>query len=163
GKNSNSKTHYISCNENFTSYSIGRKHRHIPEIEQVINEFSKQEQKITFTTSLIPVNRGILSTIYFDLNEKISLKKLHELYIDFYKNEQFICILDIGKIANIRNVINSNYCHISLHLDEINNRIIIISCIDNMMKGAASQAIQNMNLILGIPENTGINAVARLF
>ncbi|MGL5823108.1 MAG: N-acetyl-gamma-glutamyl-phosphate reductase [Sarcina sp.] len=163
GKNSNSKTHYISCNENFISYSIGRKHRHIPEIEQVINEFSKQEQEITFTTSLIPVNRGILSTIYFDLNEKISLKKLHELYIDFYKNEQFICILDIGKIANIRNVINSNYCHISLHLDEINNRIIIISCIDNMMKGAASQAIQNMNLILGIPENTGINAVARLF
>ncbi|MGL4740121.1 MAG: N-acetyl-gamma-glutamyl-phosphate reductase [Sarcina sp.] len=163
GKSANSKTHYINCSENFTSYSIGRDHRHIPEIEQVINEFSKSKQRITFTTSLIPVNRGILSAIYFDLKENISLEKLHQEYLDFYKNEQFVCILDLGKIASIRNVIGANYCHISIHLDELNNRVIVISCIDNMMKGAASQAVQNMNLILGIPENTGIDLIAKVF
>lgn len=163
GKTSNSKTHYITCNENFTVYSIGRNHRHIPEIEQIINEFSSCDQQITFTTSLIPVNRGILSVIYFSLKEKISIEKLYELYVEFYKSEEFVCILDIGKTANIRNVIGGNYCNISLHLDELNNRVIVISCIDNMMKGAASQAIQNMNLILGIPENKGINLVARVF
>lgn len=163
GRNLSSISHFVECNESINAYSIGGAHRHIPEIEQILNEFSQEKIIVTFTPHLIPVNRGILSTIYFDLKENIELSELHEIYKEYYKNEFFVKILPLGSNAKIKNVKNSNYCNISLHKDERCNRIIVCSVIDNMIKGAAGQAIQNMNLILGLEETTGLKALATAF
>lgn len=163
GRGLSLSSHFVECNESMNAYAVGGVHRHTPEIEQIINEFSNNLVKITFTPHLIPINRGILSTIYFDLNKNTSIEDIHKLYINYYKDEFFIKILPLGSNAKIKNVTNSNYCNISIHKDERCNRVIICSVIDNMVKGAAGQAIQNMNLLLGIEENTGLKVLATAF
>lgn len=163
GRVANDNTHYIDCNENLKPYGIGGVHRHIPEIEQVLNDISNKNYVISFTPHLLPINRGILSTIYFDLKEDLTVKDIYDIYIEFYKKEKFVRVLELGKSASIKGVRNSNYCHISIHKDERTNRCIIISTIDNMVKGAAGQAIQNMNIRLGIEEGCGIDVIPRIF
>ncbi|WP_297437115.1 N-acetyl-gamma-glutamyl-phosphate reductase [uncultured Clostridium sp.] len=163
GRGANDGTHYISCNENFKPYGVGGVHRHIPEIEEVINSISKVKHKISFTPHLIPINRGILSTIYFDLDKDITVSDLHKLYVDFYKEEKFVVVVDLDTTAEIKNIKSSNYCHISIHKDERCNRAIIISTIDNMIKGAAGQAIQNMNIRMGFNESEGLNLIPSNF
>lgn len=155
-------THFSECNENIIAYGIGT-HRHMPEIEQTLSELSGEEVTILFTPHLIPVNRGILATIYCQLNSEWDLNQLHELYKEYYKDEKFVRVLPIGQAANIRNVTHSNFCDISLHLDLRTNRVIIISAIDNMIKGAAGQAIQNMNIRMGFNEEEGLMLVPPAF
>ncbi|KLE14870.1 N-acetyl-gamma-glutamyl-phosphate reductase [Clostridium sp. C8] len=153
------KSHYAELNENFSPYGIGS-HRHIPEIEQCLSDIAEEEVKITFTPHLLPINRGILSTIYCTPNKEVNIKEIHKLYCDFYKNESFINVLELGDIASIKDVKYTNNCNISLHLNHRDDGLIIVSTIDNMIKGAAGQAIQNMNIILGLKETEGLKLVA---
>ncbi|MGL4761316.1 MAG: N-acetyl-gamma-glutamyl-phosphate reductase [Sarcina sp.] len=163
GKVARDNTHFVDCNENLKPYAIGGTHRHVPEIEQVLNGLSNRDYQISFIPHLIPVNRGILSSIYFDLKVDINIDDIHKKYLEFYKKEKFVVVLPLGETANIKSVRNSNYCHISVHTDKRCNRCIVISTIDNMVKGAAGQAIQNMNLRLGLDEYLGIDLIPKIF
>ncbi|GAB1475822.1 N-acetyl-gamma-glutamyl-phosphate reductase [Bacillota bacterium] len=160
GRSMTQSTHFPECNEGFSAYKAGG-HRHIPEIEQALSWFSGAKVNVTFTPHLLPVNRGILSTIYCSLNN--TQEALRRCYEETYANEPFVTILRDGEYANIRNVRLSNSCHISLHYDMRTQKLIICSAIDNMVKGAAGQAIQNMNIALGMPEDSGLAAISPSF
>lgn len=155
-------THYTECNEAFAPYKIAS-HRHTPEIEQILGELGGERPTVTFVPHLLAVNRGIVSTMYAKLKPGFDQEKLRSLYESFYKNERFVRVLDNGAIANLKNVKYSNLCHISLHFDSRTGRLIVVSTIDNMVKGAAGQAIQNMNLALGLPESAGLDLIPPAF
>lgn len=155
GRGLTQNTHYPDCNEAFAPYKIAA-HRHTPEIEQTLSEISGRQVTVTFVPHLLPVNRGILSTVYATLSGEPTLEEIHKLYTDCYAGEKFVRVLPLGEIANLKNVKYSNYCDISLHLDSRTGRLIVASVIDNMVKGAAGQAIQNMNIRMGLPEDSGL-------
>ena len=155
-------THFAECNEAFAPYKIAE-HRHTPEIEQTLSNIYGDNIKITFVPHLLALNRGILSTIYAKLKDKNSLENIFNLYKEFYKDSKFVRVLNIGNIANLKNVKYSNYCDISIHIDERTNKLIIVSAIDNMVKGAAGQAIQNMNIALGFEEDAGLDMIPPAF
>ncbi|MGD0279834.1 MAG: N-acetyl-gamma-glutamyl-phosphate reductase [Smithella sp.] len=141
----------------FKAYKVG-KHRHLPEIEQELNALAGKKFAISFTPHLLPVKRGILSTIYAKLKQDISLSELHSLYCAFYEDEKFVRICSPGQYPNISSVCGSNYCDIGLTIDPRTNNIIIIAAIDNLIKGAAGQAVQNMNIICGFAEGAGLQS-----
>jgi len=145
-------THYPECNENMNSYSpIG--HRHTPEIEEKLSLMANQEIKLSFAPHLIPVNRGILTTIFCKPNQPTNYDRIREVFIKSYSNDKFIRILPKGIPAETKWVKGSNYMDIGIFLDERTNRIIITSALDNLIKGAAGQAVQNMNIMLGFEED----------
>ncbi|MEG2039311.1 MAG: N-acetyl-gamma-glutamyl-phosphate reductase [Oscillospiraceae bacterium] len=148
-------SHYPECNEAFSPYKVAS-HRHTPEIEQTLSILAGEDVKITFVPHLLPLNRGIISTVYATLTQKLSVEQVITAYTEFYKDEIFVRVLENGKTANLKTIKCSNFCDISLHLDEHTNRLIIVSTLDNMVKGAAGQAIQNMNIALGLEETTGL-------
>ncbi|MCC0683689.1 N-acetyl-gamma-glutamyl-phosphate reductase [Clostridioides sp. ZZV14-6345] len=160
GRELSISSHFTEVNENITAYKIG-KHRHTPEIEQNLSEAYKEKVKVVFTPNLIPVNRGILSTIYCMKEDNISIDCIHKKLTDYYENKEFIEVLPLDKVASLKNVKFSNKCVISLHENE--DTLIICSAIDNMIKGAAGQAIQNMNIMFGIGETTGLKNIAPSF
>ncbi|MCC0699723.1 N-acetyl-gamma-glutamyl-phosphate reductase [Clostridioides sp. ZZV15-6383] len=160
GRELSISSHFTEVNENITAYKIG-KHRHTPEIEQNLSEAYKEKVKVVFTPNLIPVNRGILSTIYCMKEDNISIDCIHKKLTDYYENKEFIEVLPLDKVASLKNVKFSNKCVISLHENE--DTLIICSAIDNMIKGAAGQAIQNMNIMFGIDETTGLKNIAPSF
>lgn len=160
GRGLTRNTHYPDCNESFSAYKAGA-HRHRPEMEQTLTKIAGESVKVTFTPHLLPVNRGILSTIYCD--RKADYDTIRQTYAEAYANEPFVVLLREGEYANIKNVRLSNCCHISLHQDEHTQKLIICSAIDNMVKGAAGQAVQNMNLIFGLDETSGLSAIAPAF
>lgn len=145
----------------FKAYKVG-KHRHTPEIEQELNALAGQTFAIAFTPHLLPVKRGILSTIYATLKKSLALADIHALYTSFYGTEKFVRISPAGDYPNISSVCGSNYCDIGLAHDPRTNRVIVISAIDNLMKGAAGQAVQNMNIVCSLPEDSGL-AIAPLY
>lgn len=155
-------THYPDTNEAFAAYKAGE-HRHTPEIEQTMSDIAGEKVVVTFVPHLLPVNRGIESTIYFTLKNGVTEDTVRAAYENAYKNEKFVRVLPKGSYANIKNVRCSNYCDISLHFDMRAGKLIVCSVIDNMVKGAAGQAIQNMNLYFGLDEDTGLCAVAPQF
>lgn len=155
-------THYTECNEAFSPYKVAT-HRHTPEIEQVLGGIAGESIRVTFVPHLLAVNRGIVSTMYAELVENFAPQKLRETYETFYAGEPFVKLLPEGETANLKNVKHSNLCHISLHIDPRTNRLIAVSTIDNMVKGAAGQAIQNMNLVLGLEETAGLLLVPTAF
>lgn len=155
GRGLSLETHFPECNEAFAPYKIAT-HRHTPEIEQTLSMYSNKKIIITFVPHLLPINRGILTTIYANLSKEIKIEEIIELYKDFYANEKFVRVMNLGQTANVKYVRYSNYCNISLHKDERTNRLIIVSAIDNMVKGAAGQAIQNMNIAMDIAEDAGL-------
>lgn len=159
GKGLTLKSHYPELNENFSAYGVGA-HRHTSEIEQCLSDIAKEEVSVTFTPHLLPINRGILSTIYCTPKQKVNLKEIHNLYCNFYKHEPFVNVLPLGDTASIKDVKYTNNCNISLHLNHRGDGLIIISTIDNMIKGAAGQAIQNMNIIMGFEETTGLKLIS---
>ncbi len=152
---------YSECNENTKPYNVA-KHRHIPEIGQELSKIMQEEVKIVFTPHLVPMTRGILSTIYCNLGSDITLNEVYDLYQEFYKNDYFIKILNPGKYPSTKSVVGSNYCQIGFEIDEHTNTLIIMSVIDNLVKGASGQAVQNMNLMFGLPENKGLDII-RIF
>jgi N-acetyl-gamma-glutamyl-phosphate reductase len=147
-------THFPSVYDNFTAYGISN-HRHSPEIASILSEFCGNQVKVLFTPHLLPVDRGILSTMYVKPAGVTDSSALYGLYREFYHNEQFIRIAK--NPPQIKQVRGSNYCDIYPVYDERTDTIIIISVIDNLVKGASGQAVQNMNLLLGYPENLGLN------
>lgn len=155
-------THYPNCNEAFSPYKVAV-HRHTPEIEQTLSKLAGKKVNVTFVPHLLPVNRGIISTMYASLTQAVSAEELHKLYVDFYAREKFVRVLPLGKVANLRDVKLSNYCDISVHADEHTGRAVIVSAIDNMVKGAAGQAIQNMNIMFGLKEDCGLDFVPPAF
>lgn len=155
GRGLSQTTHFPDCNEAFSPYKIAS-HRHTPEIEQTLSEASGKKITVVFTPHLLPVNRGILSTIYSKVINEISFEQIIETYRAYYSNEPFVRVAPDGATVNLKNVKYSNYCDLSLHYDKRTNTLIIISAIDNMVKGASGQAIQNFNIIFGFPENTGL-------
>jgi len=132
------------------------KHRHTSEIDQQFSKISKAKINYIFTPHLIPTFRGMLSSIYVDKQNKVSIKRIHNELKKYHKNNFFIKILPLNKNLGTENVINSNFCEISVCKTNDKNKIIILSAIDNLIKGAAGQAVQNMNIIFGFKENLGL-------
>ena len=151
---------YCEVADGFRPYKVGGVHRHIPEIEQELGKLHGSTVTITFTPHLLPVSRGILSTIYARLKTDVSAKQIAELYAAMYGRERFIRLLPEGGIPATQYVRGSNYCDIAFCLDHRAGRIIVMTAIDNIVKGASGQAIQNMNLVCGFAEDTGLTAPA---
>ncbi|MFH1859579.1 MAG: N-acetyl-gamma-glutamyl-phosphate reductase [bacterium] len=154
GKKLSSTTHFVNRYENFTAYNIGT-HRHTPEMEQELSLLAGSEVRVIFSPHLIPINRGMLSTMYLSLEDaKITQDELSLLYQEFYQNEPFVRILD--KIPQTNDVRETNYCDIWTRFDERTNKIVVVSTIDNLTKGASGQAVQNMNIMYGWDETLGL-------
>lgn len=162
GRGLSESSHFPNVNEAFSPYKVAA-HRHTPEIEQTLSKMAGSSVYITFVPHLLPINRGILATCYVNLPEKVTVEEAYSWYEEAYKNEKFVRVLPLGDMANIKNVKYSNYCDISIHVDSRTQRLIVVSAIDNMVKGAAGQAIQNMNLLLGIVETTGLEMIPPAF
>ena len=162
GRKMTQNTHYPELNESMTAYKVGA-HRHTPEMEQTLRTVLGREMRVTFVPHLLPVNRGILATCYAKLAPGATMAKLREAYETAYGGEFFIRLLPEGRAADIKNVRLSNFCDISLHIDERTGTFIAVSAIDNMVKGAAGQAIQNMNLSFGLEETAGLTAFPPAF
>lgn len=143
---------------NFKAYNP-LKHRHIPEIEQELNNLTDQEVQVQFTPHLLPVERGILSTIYGDLADGQTEDSIRAIYEEAYGDEPFIHLLPKGQLPEIKAVKGTNFCHIQVQVDERTNRLLIISVIDNLGKGAAGSAVQNMNILFNLPETIGLKNV----
>ena len=148
--------HFCECTENTKAYKVAT-HRHTSEIEQELSKAAGEEVMISFTPHLIPQKRGILSTIYVNLNKSCTTEELVNIYKDFYKDEFFVRVKDAGKLPETKHVAGSNFVDIGVVVDERLNRAVIVSAIDNIYKGAAGQAVQNMNLMFGLDEKTGID------
>lgn len=147
--------HFGEIQENFKAYKVTG-HRHQPEIEEQLSKLARKETRITFTPHLAPMKRGILSTIYMNLREDASPEELGQLYEDFYGDEPFVRVLGLDKFPETKSVWGTNYCHIGLKVDKRIGRAIVISAIDNLIKGASGQAVQNMNLMQGFEEKEGL-------
>lgn len=150
--------HFCEATNNFSVYQLGGKHRHIPEIQQELTKLANAPVKILFTPHLLPMPRGLMATIYCPLNDKYSCKELTGLYQSYYKKAPFVNLNNLERPA-LKNVIGSNFCNLSLHPYEQTNFLVIVSCIDNLLKGASGQAVQNMNLMYHLPEMMGLHHI----
>ncbi|MDF1496056.1 N-acetyl-gamma-glutamyl-phosphate reductase [Caproiciproducens sp. CPB-2] len=162
GRKPSQNTHYPELNEGMSAYKVAC-HRHTPEMEQSLSHVAGAPVKLTFVPHLLPVNRGILATCYAKLAAGATMEQIQKAYHDAYDSEYFIRLLPQGIEADIKNVRYSNFCDISLHADSRTGTLVAISAIDNMVKGAAGQAIQNMNLAFGIEETAGLKALPPAF
>lgn len=162
GRKPTQSNHYPELNESFTAYKVAA-HRHTPEIEQTVAKLTGQDVKLTFVPHLLPINRGILATCYARLKPGATPRQLREAYEDQYRDESFIRLLPEGQVANVKNVRYTNFCDVSLFTDPRTGTFIGISAIDNMVKGAAGQAVQNMNLAFGLEETMGLRLVPPAF
>jgi N-acetyl-gamma-glutamyl-phosphate reductase len=151
GKNPSSKFHFPNMNENIFAYGIGT-HRHMPEMEQIAGVIAGADVQILFQPHAGPFDRGILSTVYCQPKKKTAGEQLSELYKDFYSGEPFVQIC--GDAPAVKNVAGTNYCHIFVSC--VKDKIVVFSAIDNLVKGASGQAIQNMNIIFGLEETLGL-------
>jgi N-acetyl-gamma-glutamyl-phosphate reductase len=140
-----------------TSYKFGGVHQHTPEVEQALGQVSGKKVKISFTPILAPMPRGILSTITARLSENVDTEKVHSLFSDFYKNDYFVDVLPIGQLPKTASLTGSNKIQMQVAVDEHTHRLVISVAIDNLGKGAASQAIQNANLMCGFHEGAGLS------
>ncbi|MDD4362806.1 MAG: N-acetyl-gamma-glutamyl-phosphate reductase [Atribacterota bacterium] len=149
--------HFTECNENFKAYKCTM-HNHISEIEQELFYLygMSEDIKISFTPHLLPINRGILSTSYLEMEKNVNENDLWEIYKEFYQDAPFVRIFNPSILPEIKFVNETNYCDIGFAVDSRVNKIKIISAIDNLVKGASGQAVQNMNLMFGFPEESGL-------
>ncbi len=157
GRGLTQQVHFCECTENMKAYKVAT-HRHTSEIEQELSHAADKPVMVSFTPHLIPVKRGILSTIYINLNKKQTTEELTELYKDFYKDEFFVRVKDAGKLPESKHVAGSNFVDIGVVADERLNRAVVVSSLDNIVKGAAGQAVQNMNIMFGLDEKTALES-----
>ncbi len=155
GRGLSMTTHYCEANESCQAYQVGI-HRHTPEMEQELSLLAGQPVTITFTPHLIPMNRGILTTVYATLKTFRSSSQLNGLFLEFYKDSPFVRIIPPGEQPNTAHVKGSNFLDLGLFLDERTGRVIVVSALDNLVKGGAGQAIQNMNIMCGFDQATGL-------
>jgi N-acetyl-gamma-glutamyl-phosphate reductase len=158
GRKADIEYQFCECHDALKAYQPVM-HRHIPEIEQELSFLAGEELQVSFTPHLVPVSRGILNTIYVKLKREYSLKNILERYQDFYQDEPFIRLREPGSMPDTRQVVGSNCCDIGLYWDKRNKILKIISVIDNLVKGASGQAIQNMNIMYNLPEKTGLKVI----
>lgn len=149
-------THFPTANEDFRAYKIGS-HRHTPEIEDALSIFTGSVVSVQFTPHLLPVNRGILTTSYGELKKDVGEEEVTESLMEHYHDEMFVRIRE--KPPSLKDVRGSNFCDIHVHVDKRTNRLISVTAIDNLVKGASGQAVQNMNLIRGFDEGSGLHTV----
>jgi N-acetyl-gamma-glutamyl-phosphate reductase len=154
GRSASLGTHFCEVNESISAYKVA-KHQHTPEIEQTLTQFTGQDVLVSFTPHLVPMNRGILTTSYATIKEGVTAEQIAESYTQAYEGKPFVRLRP-GAHPKTKEVYGSNYCDIAWHVDERTGRVIVLSVIDNMVKGAAGQAVQNMNLMFGLPETTGL-------
>jgi N-acetyl-gamma-glutamyl-phosphate reductase len=127
-------------------------------MEEVLSQLAGRNVTITFTPHLVPMSRGMLTTIYTDLHDDVSNDAVYDLLISYYKNKPFVRILAPGSVPDTLHVRGTNYCDIGFQIDKRAHRLILIAAIDNLVKGASGQAVQNMNIMAGLPETTGLSA-----
>jgi N-acetyl-gamma-glutamyl-phosphate reductase len=151
---------YCEVNEGFRAYGVGGVHRHTPEIEQELSLLAGEKLTITFTPHLVPMDRGILSTVYASPRKPMTTEQLVRIYEEYYRGEPFVRVLPQGSLPSTAFVRGSNFCDIAPLVDSRTGRIIIVSAIDNLVKGASGQAVQNMNLVCGFPETMGLEGLA---
>ncbi|MDB5084397.1 MAG: argC, partial [Bacilli bacterium] len=142
-------------NENLKAYKVGS-HQHLPEIEMQLARVTGQQIPITFTTQLVPMTRGILAAIYGQLIEPISAQELHALFTAQYQSQPFVRIRPLGTFPATKEVAGSNFCDIGVYVDSRTGRVTVISVIDNLVKGAAGQAVQNLNVMMGWSAETAL-------
>jgi N-acetyl-gamma-glutamyl-phosphate reductase len=159
GRSSSLAHHYPEVNEGFMAYKVGT-HRHMPEIEQALSYLSGKQVTVSFTPHLVPMNRGILTTIYAKQISAADTDQLHALYREYYSDAPFVRLLPSGQFPNVNNVRGSNYCDIGVYADQRTGRAVVVTAIDNLVKGASGQAIQNMNLMMGFDEAEGLRFAA---
>jgi N-acetyl-gamma-glutamyl-phosphate reductase len=147
--------HFPEANEGFMAYKVGT-HRHTPEIEQELSNIAGAQVTLSFTPHLVPMNRGILTTAYAKLVAGTDTGTLHSLYQQYYRDEPFVRILPLGQFPNVRNVRGSNFCDVGITADPRTGRAVIVTAIDNLVKGASGQAVQNMNIMMGYKETAGL-------
>ena len=162
GRKPAQNSHYPELNEGMSAYKVAC-HRHTPEIEQTLSKISGEKMHITFVPHLLPVNRGILATCYAKLKPGVTEEMLRAAYEERYGKEPFVRLLPTGKSADIHNIKYTNFCDVSIFTDPRTGTFIAISAIDNMVKGAAGQAIQNMNILFGLDETCGLKLVPPAF
>jgi N-acetyl-gamma-glutamyl-phosphate reductase len=154
-------SHFCEVADNFLAYKIAGTHQHTPEIEQALSLAAGRELTLTFTPHLLPMVRGILTTLYADLiMEGMNTKRLIKLYQEFYADEPFVRIYGEERLPDLRAVRGSNYCDIAPRVDERSGRVVVVACEDNLGKGAAGQAVQNMNIMMGFEETAGLDRMA---
>jgi len=159
GRQSEVSFSYCEVNEGFKSYSVTT-HRHTPEIEQELSAAAGRNIKLNFTPHLVPLDRGILTTIYGRLTRDVDTKPVHEIYKAAYRKEPFTRVLDMGMFPNVKNVRGTNLCELGIAINKRTNTLIVVSAIDNLVKGASGQAVHNMNIMMGFDETTALNAIA---
>ena len=152
GKEPTSRTHFVSVADNLSAYGVFT-HRHLGEIAEQLHISAND---ITFTPHLLPIPRGILSTIYVHLKQPMQVAQIESCYRDFYKGRRFVRVFQTPKLPEIQFSLNTNYCDLGFCLAPDGQRLVIVSCEDNLLKGAAGQAVQNMNLMNGWPEEEGL-------
>ena len=158
GRGAKLGTSFCEAGEGFRPYGVIG-HRHIPEMEQELSGIAGQMVRVRFTPHLIPASRGMVSTIYLRILEKISREELRETYCDRYRDEPFIRVLPVGTFPDTLLVRGSNQCHISIEVDERTGWVVAISAIDNLTKGASGLAVQNMNVLFGLDEAMGLEGL----
>lgn len=146
---------FSEVSENFKAYKV-LTHQHTPEINLYLSKLAGSEIMVTFVPHLLPVYKGILETIYVQLNEKISEAKIFDLYKKFYKTERFVRVREPGQQPELKDVVDTNYCDIGLTVSQDQKLLVITSVIDNLIKGAAGQAVQNMNIMYQFEESAGL-------
>lgn len=151
-------THFCEVNESFGPYKVGN-HRHTPEINEVLTKVAGESVSLTFVPHLVPVIRGMVSTIYAQICQGVSEKQIRDALNERYENEPFVRILPPDKFPNMSHVKGTNRCDIGLHLEPVSGRLVLVSAIDNLLKGAAGQAVQNMNIMFAIDEKAGLDWV----
>lgn len=158
GKGLKEESLFVERSDNLQAYGLAGVHRHVPEIEQGLSAFASEEIRVAFTPHLIPMNRGMLVTAYYKLRQSMTETSLAELYREVYQDEPFVAVVD--HVPGTKEVMGTNRCHLHVSLDRRTSRVIVVSVIDNLGKGAAGQAVQNANLALGISEIEGVNLPA---
>lgn len=156
GKKLSQGTHFCEVNESVKAYGVAS-HRHTSEIEEKLSALAGKKLIINFTPHLLPVNRGIIATCYSNLKSKLTTSELIGIIQDFYKGERFIKVMDEGELPQLNYVVGSNNCYIGAVSDGRTGRAIVVSCIDNLIKGASGQAVQNLNIIFGQEEKSGLD------
>lgn len=160
GRSASIDTLYCEVADGFRAYKVGGTHRHIPEIEQELSALAGSAVTVSFTPHLLPISRGILSTMYARLSSKISEQDIQALYENTYKDEPFVRVCPAGSVPATQHVRGSNCCDIGVKVDQRTGRVIVLSAIDNITKGASGQAVQNMNLMNGWDETCALRGAA---
>jgi N-acetyl-gamma-glutamyl-phosphate reductase len=159
GRTANAASHFCARADNVAAYKTGGTHQHLPEIERFLSQTAGSDVTVSFTPHLGPYSRGIYTTAYATLEPGVTITAIRDAYLTRYAGCPFVQVLGPAEMPQLKAVVGSNFCHLGLAVDERAGRVIVLSAIDNLVKGASGQAIQNMNLMFGLPEETGLTQV----